>query len=186
MIAHLYVSPFREGDVNLSHRLLLAAARQYAGSTFDSTIAFGPFGKPYFPHAPGIHFNITHSGDYWMCAFADAPVGVDLQRYQSCDRADLSRKFFHPVEDAFLCQRGYADFFELWSAKESYLKYTGQGITQNLNEHSVVAIDGRFPAAAGAVLRFLSWLPDYALCICTSVPCAVYIHRLSPMSWPAI
>ena len=66
MIAHLYVSPFREGDVGLSHWLLLAAARQYADSTFDSTIAFGPFGKPYFPYAPSIHFNITHSGDYWM------------------------------------------------------------------------------------------------------------------------
>lgn len=180
MIAHLYVSPFREGDVGLSHRLLLAAARQYADSTFDSTIAFGPFGKPYFPYAPSIHFNITHSGDYWMCAFADAPVGVDLQRYQSCDRASLSRKFFHPAEDAFLRQRGYTDFFELWSAKESYLKYTGQGITQNLNEHSVVAPDGRFPATAGAVLRFLPWVPDYALCICTSTPCTVCIHRILP------
>ncbi len=180
MIAHLYVGPIHDDDVSLSHRLLLAAARRYTGSAFDSTIAFGPFGKPYFPYAPSVHFNITHSGDYWMCVFADAPVGVDLQQYQACDRANLSRKFFHPAEDAFLRQRGYTDFFELWSAKESYLKYTGQGITQNLNEHSVVAIDGRFPVTAGAVLRFLPWRPDYALCICTSAPCTVCIHRILP------
>ena len=36
-------------------------------------------GKPYFPHAPQLHFSISHSGAYWSCALSDQTVGFDLQ-----------------------------------------------------------------------------------------------------------
>ena len=39
-------------------------------------------GKPYFDSKPDIHFSISHSGDYAMCAFSDNPIGADIQKIQ--------------------------------------------------------------------------------------------------------
>lgn len=166
----LFSAPFQEGGTG-SHALLYEALRQYTGGPVTAPLAYGPYGKPYLPALPDLHFSITHSGAYWMCAVSDAPVGLDLQMLQDCDRPRLSRRFFHPDEDAYLRRRDYADFFPLWAAKESYLKYTGQGITDELSAFSTVSAQGDFPALPGLCLRLLPWRRDYALCLCTAAPC---------------
>lgn len=173
----VFVSPFREGAPD-SHRLLREALRRYSGAAVEDPLSFGPYGKPFLPRRPDLHFSITHSGDYWMCAVSDAPVGLDLQAVQDCDRERLSRRFFHPDEDACLRRCDYADFFALWAAKESYLKYTGRGITDELSAFSVVSPEGHFPAVPGCCLRLLPWQNGYALCLCTAAPCAL---RFSPL-----
>ena len=96
-----------------SHRLLPEPA-----------LASGEHGKPYFPDAPQLHFSISHSGERWLCAFSDAPVGLDVQQHRACQMQALARRFFAPAEQKFLEQTAYAPFFDLWCAKESYLKYT--------------------------------------------------------------
>lgn len=174
----LYAAPFSEGRIG-SHDLLFAAARDYAGEEIDTTLARGAYGKPYFPHAPHLHFSISHSGDWWMCAFSAKPVGLDLQVVQPCAREKLSRRFFHPDEDAFLRQTGYADFFRVWSAKESYLKYTGQGITQELRAFSTVAPNGAFPSVETAWMHMLPWQEEYALCLCAEKAHSIAFYPLS-------
>lgn len=42
-------------------------------------IAYDPCGKPYLRDYPNAHFNISHSGQYVVCAVADRPVGIDVQ-----------------------------------------------------------------------------------------------------------
>ena len=37
----------------------------------------GPYGKPYLTGYPEIHFNISHSGGWAVCALASMPCGVD-------------------------------------------------------------------------------------------------------------
>lgn len=174
----LYVSPFPQEGTERSRRLLRQVLRHHAGDAAEDPLVFGPFGKPQLPACPGLHFSVTHSGGFWMCAVSGTPVGLDLQIFQDCDRARLSRRFFHPDEDAFLRRREYADFFALWAAKESYLKYTGQGITQELSACSVVSPEGAFPSAPGAALRLLPWRREYALCLCTPALCAVRFQTL--------
>ena len=161
----IFAVPF-DGGRETSHRLLRQAAVRYTGRNAEEwPLALGEKGKPYFPTEPQLQFSITHSGGYWMCAFSQREVGLDLQVHQPCQKEKLSRRFFHPAEDAFLRRKNYGDFFDLWSAKESYLKYTGQGITDELENFSVVAGE-RFPSVEDAWLHLLPWKDGYSLCLC--------------------
>lgn len=162
----IYISSFGK-ESSKSHDLLRKAAARYTRrDKCDWNIALGAKGKPYFSTAPRVHFSITHSGGYWMCAFSSREVGLDLQVHRTCSREKLSQRFFHPKEDAFLRLRDYADFFDLWAAKESYVKYTGCGIARGFNDFSTVASDGKFPSVQGARLRLIPWREGYSLCLC--------------------
>ena len=44
--------------------------------------ALGEHGKPFFTLQPGIHYNITHSGQYVACIFAGQEVGIDIQEHK--------------------------------------------------------------------------------------------------------
>ena len=111
-----------DGTSGLSHRLLRQAAQLSAPAQTDLTLASGTHGKPYFLHAPQLHFNLSHSGRHWLCAFSGAPVGLDVQQHRACQKQALARRFFSPTECAFLERTAYVPFFDLWCAKESYLK----------------------------------------------------------------
>jgi 4'-phosphopantetheinyl transferase len=169
----LYTSPFG-GERDQSHRLLRQAVTRYTGRDGDWSIALGEKGKPFFPTSPEVCFSISHSGAWWMCALSSQPVGLDVQDHHPMPREKLSRRFFHPEEDAYLQARGYTPFFDVWAAKESYLKYTGQGITDDLRAFSVTT-GGTFPLTQGAELRLLSWRADYSLCVCAqAIGCVTF------------
>ena len=98
--------------------------------------------KPYFDEPEGIEFSISHSGDLWMCAISDTPVGLDIQEENSCKRERISRRFFHPKETQWLAEQNYRDFFRVWAAKESYVKYIGEGLVYGMEKFCVVDAHG--------------------------------------------
>lgn len=150
-----------------SRVLLQQVVRRFLkNAAADYTLAETAQGKPYFPALPHVQTSVTHSGDYWLCAVGRHSVGLDLQAHQKVRAQVLSSRFFHPREDRFLRQENYCRFFDLWTAKESFVKYTGRGIADGLDTFSVVGEDGTFPACEGAQLRLLAFLPEYSLCIC--------------------
>lgn len=166
-----------DGDDNDPHSALLGAARLYAASQGldlpdDPGLTFGERGKPYFAGLPGLHFSLSHSGGYWLAAIAAAPLGLDIQQQQPCRREALAERFFHPRETAWLRRRGYTekDFFALWTAKESYVKYTGQGIDESFSGFSVIADDAIVPGIAAARFTFLPFQPGYTVCLCSPDP----------------
>ena len=120
-------------------------------------------GKPYFSAFPGVQFSITHSGGYWACAFGEYPVGLDLQKHRECREEAISKRFFHPSEYEFLksCDFSKKDFFDLWSAKESYVKYTGEGLS-GFETFSVS--DG----LGGAEFKHIQFLDNYSMCLCSA------------------
>lgn len=126
-----------------------------------------PSGKPFFPDMPGLHLSITHAGDYWACAVAQMPVGVDLERPRRCSRASIERRFFHPDERVWLEGKSDADFFSVWTAKESFVKLSGVGITNGFSDFSVVDDGGLASSAYGVFFYHLSDVPGYKLCVCT-------------------
>lgn len=164
----IFQAPFREGAEG-SRALLLRCAARYAGRPVRDLgpVETGPWGKPFFPRTPQVRFSITHSGGWWLCAFSAQEVGLDLQIHRShVPPAVLSSRFFHPEEDAFLARGGYRDFFPLWAAKESWVKFTGRGFYHDPGDFSLVSSAGDFPAMEGAQLRPLPFCPGYSLCLC--------------------
>lgn len=99
----------------------------------------GPHGKPYlFPNDnnfPGIHFNLSHSGEFVALAFSPvSPVGIDIETARANIHAEsLVRRFFHPDEYSEflkLDETGQKNFvFRRWTVREAFLKGTGYGLT---------------------------------------------------------
>lgn len=97
-------------------------------------------GKPYLEGVSDLFFNISHSGDYLVCAFSDRVVGIDIEKRQKA-RMEVASRFFHPLEIEQLksvsVERKDRLFYDFWSVKESFLKYTGTGLTRPLNSFQV-------------------------------------------------
>ena len=89
----------------------------------------GAHGKPYVLNLPA-HFNVSHCGDYAVVAISDRPIGIDVEvnedelKYISGTSATRKKS---------LMQKS---FFEIWTAKEAYLKYLGTGISGGVNSLS--------------------------------------------------
>ena len=166
-----------DGTSGLSHRLLRQAAQLSAPAQTDLTLASGTHGKPYFLHAPQLHFNLSHSGRHWLCAFSGAPVGLDVQQHRACQKQALARRFFSPAEQAFLERTSHAPFFDLWCAKESYLKFTGEGLS-GLEAVCTVSPEGGFPSVPGVNLQLLPLFAGYSACLCTASPAEIRVQFL--------
>jgi len=97
-------------------------------------------GKPYLRGFENVHFNISHSGEWVVCAFAKLPVGVDVEKIRRVN-FEIARRFFsdQEVKELFSLpeneQTGF--FFDLWTLKESYLKALGTGLTKPLGSFTV-------------------------------------------------
>ena len=161
---------YRREDTLPPEQRLLRAAAEFTGRDGGWQLARSARGKPYFPNRPHLHCSVTHSGDYWLCALSQTPLGIDLQQKAPRRRTqELAERFFHPQETAYL-QAHPHDFFRLWAAKESYVKYTGSGIDGSFGAFSVVAGDTLAEAVNGAALRELPFAAEYALFVCGGTP----------------
>ncbi len=92
-------------------------------------------GKPYFQDLPGLHFNWSHSGPYLICAFSSHPVGADIEVVRP-RRAALPEYAFTEREQALYRSLGgdWSAFYTLWTRKEAWCKYTGDGLAKHWRE----------------------------------------------------
>lgn len=100
--------------------------------------------KPYAVNC-NIEFNISHCEDIVVCAVHDSPIGIDIERIRPIS-AKVLKKFFSQAEQEYIlgkvpCLQDYdaelsneqqKRFFEIWTGKEAYLKYTGEGLIKDL------------------------------------------------------
>lgn len=102
-------------------------------------------GKPYAVNC-NIEFNVSHCEEIVVCAINNTPVGIDIEKIKPINPS-IIQKFFTSTEQEYVfgkipCAEDYDTefndvqlkrFFECWTAKEAYLKYTGEGLTDNLS-----------------------------------------------------
>ncbi len=122
--------------VDSSHTLRLRAASDYTGDPVENfTESTGIHGKPFFPSHPDVQFSVSHTGGIWICAFANHPVGCDVQEHRETDDparlSKLTKRWFSVEEcQSFGETRQNPDeFYRIWSRKEAYVKFTGDGIS---------------------------------------------------------
>lgn len=96
------------------------------------------FGKPYIESINNFHFNVSHSGDWIVCAIDKNPIGIDIEKISTID-LEISKNFFSDKEheDLLLSNDPYDCFFTLWSLKESYIKFIGKGLSLPLGRFSM-------------------------------------------------
>ena len=118
----------------------------------------GEHGKPCFHIHPEIRFNISHSGDLVICAVSDFEIGIDIQEKSRMNTDRIAKKVMSPVEHKkYLESSERQDFFyRVWVMKESYVKWTGDGITRELHSlpmngwHQFLYVDHRFASCIWA------------------------------------
>lgn len=107
----------------------------------EINLMFGEKGKPHIENLVDIHFNISHSGHYVVCAVAPQEIGIDVERIRKANLR-IAERFFSPSEihDLMACEEKtrMQYFITLWTIKESYLKAIGRGLTQHLNSFTIV------------------------------------------------
>lgn len=136
---------------------------------FPLTISYryGEHGKPAIADFPK-HFNLSHSGDYVVCAVCDSEVGVDIQKWVPFKERTAER-FFAPEEWKLLqtlpMEQRTEMFYRLWTRKEAYGKYTGLGIPDAVRENLLGEEE-----CAGRQIRFLEMQPDqeYSIAVCVN------------------
>ena len=97
-------------------------------------------GKPYIQASNPIFYNLSHSGDFLVCAISDKEVGIDIQQ-MGREKPHLVERYFHPNEVEKLRNSPHNErlplFYRYWAAKESYLKYRGTGLSGSLSSFEI-------------------------------------------------
>ncbi len=126
----------RARSVTAGLLLRFGLAERFGLPPGSCSIERGENGKPFVKGRPDCCFNLSHAGEWAVCALSAAPVGVDIERAEG-RHEDLARRFFCPEEFAWLGRQpedGREEaFFRLWTLKESYIKYLGKGLSLSLS-----------------------------------------------------
>ena len=110
----------------------------------DRKICRSENGKPY---CDDVFFNISHSGKYVVLATADSEIGIDIEKIRDTEKRLFAEDFASKEE-----------FFEMWTKKESIIKYLGKTIIsmKNINVEDY-----------GKLLKTSDFFEGYAFSICT-------------------
>ncbi|MBM7624592.1 4'-phosphopantetheinyl transferase family protein [Sporohalobacter salinus] len=94
------------------------------------------YGKPFLKDYPEFHFNVSHSGEWVVCAVSDRKIGIDIEKIDFID-FKIAQNFFTKEEYNNLMSKNKKDrleyFYYLWTSKESYIKAVGKGLSISLD-----------------------------------------------------
>ena len=125
----------------LGEGLIRAMVRKFRGLPPDQvSIEVTDKGKPFLAGVDDFHFNLSHSGDWVVIATSVHEVGIDVELIQTA-KYEVAQRFFTSDEcmalESLIGSEKNEYFYSLWTAKESYLKYLGKGLTRALSSFSV-------------------------------------------------
>lgn len=127
------------------------------------------YGKPYIPQTADCHFNCSDSHHYVVCAVSNFPVGIDIEFND--DTFKDAHSFLTPEEIA-LTKNYTLSNFDLWCAKESYLKCLGIGLCKGLSFFSVECVKNKLYIADETnekrtiKIEKIKLSNDYSCCLC--------------------
>ena len=164
----LYACRVPAGERQAAWRLLERALRETCGLTALPPVERGERGKPFFPDLPGMHFSLSHSGSFCLCALSPSPVGADIEAVRIRGEV-LLRRGLTEAERVWCLAAGdpWPRFCLLWTRRESRCKWSGRGLTLPVRDIAVPLppaeeLDGlRFRSYAGA---------GWAASLCGTVP----------------
>lgn len=131
---------------HLARQLLTQAGEDGAALRFSYTDR----GKPLCP-GTGLHFSLSHSGFFVACAVSNREIGADIEALRLI-RPALAKRVCSPEELRYVFPGGEFDsarFLSVWTVKEAYCKYTGDGIAADLRTVAAANAAGLLPEVCG-------------------------------------
>jgi 4'-phosphopantetheinyl transferase len=167
---------FREWKDRLLHlggKLLLLEALQRLGLNDQclNQVKYSPYNRPYIKE--NIDFNISHSGEYVVCAVAsNMQIGIDIEEIKPVDFPDFDNVMtMAEWENIHHATDPLRAFYTHWTIKESVIKADSRGLTVPLTD---INIHPQFAELEGKIwyLNELSIDDNYCLSIATDKTCA--------------
>jgi 4'-phosphopantetheinyl transferase len=115
------------------------------------------YNKPILIEPNSLHFNVSHSGDWVVCAVSDELVGIDVELVKTID-FEIAKNFF--TEDEYISlikqesQNQLKYFYQIWTLKESYIKADGRGLSLPLNSFSIDIKNDKITVITNNTLNF--------------------------------
>lgn len=110
----------------------------------DISFGYSNYGKPFCKGHEYLHFNISHSGEWIVCAMDVSPVGIDVELIAPID-IEVAEQYFSKEEYELLAALSGDEqtrfFYHLWTCKESYLKLNGMGLSAPLDAFTISISD---------------------------------------------
>lgn len=151
-----------EKDQKLSlgaYLLLIKALKLHHFDALKYEFYYNEKGKPELKGLP-INFSISHSGNYVAIALSKDPIGVDIQEIREID----DKLIGYVLNDAEISlinkDNKLNSFFEIWTAKEAYLKYIGIGLEKTLKSIDITN--------KKSLLKHIDAINGYKICVCKS------------------
>lgn len=106
-----------------------------------SDLFFEELGKPYLNPEKflDIHFNVSHTKSEVAIAVASFPIGFDLELIKENYPNTILNQLLN--KDDQLKIESAVQFYQIWTIKEAFVKYTGQGLQFSLKNITVTNED---------------------------------------------
>lgn len=93
-------------------------------------------GKPFFKDVNDLYFNISHSFLSYAVAISDSPIGIDIEVIREVN-LKIAERMFTENEKEYV-GNDTVRFFEIWTKKEAYSKFTGKGLGEKFSSFDVL------------------------------------------------
>lgn len=116
----------------VSDHLKRTALAEYCGvDPLGIEFSKGSKGKP-FAKGLDVCFNVSHSGDFVVCAVSEKEIGTDIEKIRPINPR-TAEKFASPTELDYI--RSHENgLFEIWVLKEAYFKCIGSGLGRDVKD----------------------------------------------------
>jgi len=108
----------------------------------DIKYQYNEFGKPQI-QGVDLCFNISHARSWVLCGFSQNEIGIDIEKIRPASES-LIKKCFNQQEATYILSGEVNEqsnrFTEMWTRKESYVKYRGVGIGYGLKSFVIEPI----------------------------------------------
>ena len=116
-------------------------------------------GKPYVENCPGVYFSLSHTSEIAVASFSGKETGIDCERSDRNISDRVFEKMFTENE-----RRAYEnERVRLWTAYESYCKYTGKGIERSNRYFEIPYFESEFEGNGIYFRRFSVYGCDVTL-----------------------
>ncbi len=149
-------------------RICRKAISEFCGIPADKIeFCVSEHGKP-FAKGLDVHFSISHSGDYAVCAVSDKEIGVDIEKIREIN-PETTKRFACESEKKYI--NTHTDgFFEIWTLKEAYFKCIGTGLGSDIKTVSFdISKNEILCSEKGFECRFQNIADGYICAICEKI-----------------
>ena len=155
----------------VSGLLLNYALKDFCGKS-DFEILTAEHGKPYIKNG-NVHFNISHSANYVICAVSYFNIGCDIEKIRPVN-LNIANRFFTQEEYKNIINSANVQdsFFEHWVLKESYIKFLGTGLKTPLDSFNINSLTNCF-------LTKINIADGYKSAVCAAENAAVNLKQVN-------